>query len=112
PIMINWLGYTTAKVNVAHNSREDGKSTYSFRQLFRLGIDIILAFSDKPLRLVTQFGIILSGLTFIYAAIVFVQYFLGYIKVSGYASLIILLSFFSGIIITILGIIGLYIGKI
>lgn len=112
PIMINWLGYTTAKVNVNHMHREDGGSSYSVKQLFKLGIDIILAFSDKPLRLVTQFGVILSGLTFLYAAIVFVQYLLGYITVSGYASLIILLSFFSGIIITILGILGLYIGKI
>lgn len=112
PILINWLGYETAKVNVDHTHREAGESSYSFKQLFKLGIDIILAFSDKPLRLVTQFGVILSGLTFLYAAIVFVQYLLGYITVSGYASLIILLSFFSGIIITILGIIGLYIGKI
>ncbi len=112
PILINWLGYKSAKVNVNHTHREAGESSYSFKQLLKLGIDIILAFSDKPLRLVTQFGVILSVLTFFYAAIIFVQYLFGYITVSGYASVIILLSFFSGIIITILGIIGLYVGKI
>lgn len=112
PVMINWLGFRTIKVNVEHSKRIEGKSTYNFKRLFNLAIDIILAFSDKPLRLIIRLGLLFSISAFIFAGIIFVMYLLGDISVLGYTSLIISIWFLSGVIMLTLGVIGLYIGKI
>lgn len=112
PIMVKWLGYNTVHVNVEHAKRLEGKSSYNFRRLMNLALDIILAYSDKPLRIITKFGFILSISSFLFAGITILRYFTGQIKVDGYTSLIFSIWFLSGIIILTLGIIGLYVGKI
>jgi dolichol-phosphate mannosyltransferase len=112
PILVNWMGFSTAKVDVEHAPRLEGKSSYNFKKLANLGLDIILAFSDKPIRLVIKSGFFLAFLSFVFALFTLIRYLYGEISVSGYTSIIIFISFFSGIIIMILGIIGLYIGKI
>lgn len=112
PIMVNWMGLPTAKLDVQHDPRSIGKSSYTFRKLTNLALDIILAYSDKPIRLVIKSGFFLSLLSFLFALFTLVRYFSGEIAVSGYTSIIIFISFFSGIIIMILGIVGLYVGKI
>ncbi len=45
--MVKWAGFKTVKVDVIHNVRADGKTSYSFKKMARLALDIILAFSDK-----------------------------------------------------------------
>jgi polyisoprenyl-phosphate glycosyltransferase len=77
-----------------------------------LALDIILAYSDKPIRLAIKAGLVLSLLSFLFALFTLIRYFAGDIGVSGYTSIIISISFFSGIIMMILGIVGLYVGKI
>ena len=111
PIMVSWVGFATAKINVEHASREEGNSSYNFSRLINLALDIILAYSDKPIRLAIKIGFIISLLSFLFAAFILIRYFMGEIIVLGYASLIISIWFFSGLIIAILGIIGLYLGK-
>ena len=112
PIMVNWMGYSTAKVDVQHDPRFDGKSSYNFKKLANLALDIILAYSDKPIRLAIKAGFLLSFFSFLFASFTLIRYFSGQIAVSGYTSIIISISFFSGIIVMILGVVGLYIGKI
>ena len=72
----------------------------------------MLAYSDKPLRLIVYLGFAISLIAFLFAIVIFFRAFQGKIAILGYASLVISTSFFSGIIISVLGIIGLYIGKI
>lgn len=112
PVMVNWVGFSSIKINVEHASRQEGKSSYNFTRLLNLALDIILSYSDKPIRLVIKIGFIISFFSFFFAVFTFIRYLLGDINVSGYASLIISIWFFSGLIIAILGIIGLYLGKI
>ncbi len=112
PIMIQWLGFDRAMVNVCHAARAEGKSSYTFFKRMRLALDIILAYSDKPIRLIIKFGFLVTLASFIFAGVTVVRYFSGAITVSGYTSLILSIWFLSGITITILGIIGLYVGKI
>jgi polyisoprenyl-phosphate glycosyltransferase len=111
PTMVSWVGFSTTKLNVQHSSRQEGHSGYNFKKLINLAMDIILAFSDKPIRLLVKFGMLVSLFSFIVAIRVLFQWMNGEIKVLGYASLFISVWFLSGIIVSTLGLVGLYVGK-
>lgn len=113
PILNHWVGFRASKLPIPHASRKDDKaSSYSFKKRLRLAYTTILAFSDKPLRLVLKFGILLVALCFAMAIYFVVRYITHDEKVSGWLSLFLSLWFLSGIIIIILGLIGVYVGKI
>ncbi len=112
PAKVKWVGFKSTTIDVEHSERKSGKSMYSFRKLRRLGINVILSFSDKPLRLTLKFGLLISFSSMIFALYNLYKYLNGEIVVSGWTSLIISIWFLSGIIIFVLGVVGLYIGKI
>lgn len=111
PTMVRWVGFRQTAIEVEHAERKDGKTSYSFKKLLHLGLDVILAFSDKPLRLTVKVGILISTFAFIMAIFIFVMHLLDQIKVTGWTSLIISIWLLGGVIIFIIGIVGLYIGK-
>lgn len=112
PAMVRWVGFKFTKISVFHAERENGKSSYSFKKSVSLALDIILSFSDKPLRLTVKFGFITSCLAVAFAIYNLFLFFNNKILVPGYTSLIISVWFLSGLIIMVLGMVGLYIGKI
>ncbi|PIV93347.1 MAG: glycosyltransferase [Flavobacteriaceae bacterium CG17_big_fil_post_rev_8_21_14_2_50_33_15] len=111
PTMIKWVGFKSAKLDVQHDSRLEGETSYNFKKLTNLALDIILAYSDKPIRLLIKFGIIVTFSSVLIAIYFVFQWLSGEIIVMGYTSLIISIWLLSGIIISTLGIIGLYVGK-
>jgi dolichol-phosphate mannosyltransferase len=111
PTMVSWVGFRQSKIEVSHQARPAGKSSYSFGKRLHLAVNIMLAYSDKPIRLTIKVGFSIALLAFIFAIITLIRYFTGEIKVLGYASLIISISFFSGLIMMTLGVVGLYVGK-
>jgi dolichol-phosphate mannosyltransferase len=111
PAMVQWVGFQSARVDVEHSSRAQGESTYNLRRLLRLAINNIISFSDKPLRLVAQGGLILSAVSFAIGLLYLIGFLLGIIKVAGYASLIISIWLTAGINIFVLGLVGIYVGK-
>lgn len=111
PVMVQWVGFSKTSHEVQHDPRADGKTTYTFSKLINLALDIMLAYSDKPLRLTVKLGLTISLMAFLFAAINIYKYMSGQILVPGYASLIISIWFLSGLIIMILGVVGLYLGK-
>jgi polyisoprenyl-phosphate glycosyltransferase len=111
PTMVAWVGFRRVSVTIEHAPRTHGKSNYNFSRLLSLALDIILAYSDKPLRIITKVGLFTSFLSFVYLAYNLYKYLTGVIVVMGYASLIVSLWFLAGLIMFILGIVGLYVGK-
>ncbi|GMQ26664.1 glycosyltransferase family 2 protein [Algoriphagus sp. oki45] len=111
-VMVNWMGFKTSVLEVEHQARTQGKSNYTFRKKSNLALDIILAYSDKPIRLMVKFGLGIAFLSFVFSCITLIRYLSGAITVSGYTSLILSISFFSGILMMMIGIVGLYVGKI
>lgn len=113
PMLVKWVGFRVAKVEIQHAEREDGKSSsYSFKKRLNLAVNTILSFSDKPLRLIVNLGLFISLIAVLIAVSQIFLYLKGGITVQGWTSLFIALSFFSGLIITTLGVIGLYLGKV
>lgn len=112
PSMIKWVGFKTINHPVAHNARDEGESNYSFKKRLKLALDIILANSDKPLRLIVKFGFYISLLSSLIGSVYLYKFLTGEIIVLGYFSLIISIWFIAGVTFMILGIIALYIGKI
>ena len=112
PTMVRWVGFRVRTVDVAHEARSIGESGYNFAKLLRLAMDIILANSDKPLRLVVKTGFVIAAIGFGFAGYMVVRALRGEIVVLGYASLIVSIWVLAGLIIIILGMVGLYIGKI
>jgi dolichol-phosphate mannosyltransferase len=112
PMLRQLVGFNCAKIVVQHAERKDGRSSYTLNKRLKLALNTILTFSDKPLRLTVKFGVILSFLSIILSIILVILYFISEVKAPGWASLALLLSFFSGTIISILGMVGLYIGRI
>jgi glycosyltransferase involved in cell wall biosynthesis len=111
PTMVRWVGFQAGSLAVAHAERSEGTSSYNFRRLINLALDIILAYSDKPLRLTVKLGLTISLGAFSMVLVTLIRYMLGRISEPGYASLIISIWFFAGLILSVLGMVGLYIGK-
>jgi glycosyltransferase involved in cell wall biosynthesis len=111
PTMVKWVGFKVAKVPVEHANRADGKSSYNIKRMLNLALDIILAFSDKPLRLTIKFGVFISGIAIAMASYTLIKWLVGGITVIGYASLITSIWFLTGCILITLGVVGLYVGK-
>jgi dolichol-phosphate mannosyltransferase len=113
PTMIQWVGFRMTKLEIEHAEREDGKkSSYNFRKRLNLAMDTIISFSDKPLRLIVRIGILISVISALFAVALVVRYFVVDQDVSGWSSMFLSLWFLSGLMITILGMVGIYVGKI
>jgi len=111
PAMILWVGFKKTYLNIEHQARYEGRSSYNFKKLFALATDIILSYSDKPIRLVVGFGLVSSILSFLVMLVYFILALLGYFEVSGFASIMVSVWFLGAVIILSLGVMGMYIGK-
>jgi glycosyltransferase involved in cell wall biosynthesis len=109
--LIAWVGFSTASVNVQHDDRFAGQTSYTFRKLWKLASDTIVAYSDKPLRLSIRIGFVISALAFTYGGYIIYRALVHDAPIMGWSSLIVSLYFLGGIIISILGILGVYLGK-
>jgi len=111
PVMIRWLGFNSTSINVTHAKRTQGKSSYSLGKMFSLAIDVMISFSDKPLKIVTAIGLSISTTSFFYVLYLFGRAIIYDQAIPGWTSVMVSIWFFSGLIILILGIVGIYVGK-
>ena len=113
PVMVRWTGFRKASVPVQHDMRgSGGGSSYSLRKLLRLALDIMLSYSDKPLRLVATLGIIVSMIALAMTGFSLYRYLRGDVTVAGYTSLIASMWLLAGVMLFCMGIIGLYVGRV
>jgi len=112
PAMVQWVGFSTSFIDIQHSDRHSGASAYSWKKLFQLAGNVILSFSNKPLKIIVGLGFMISIIAMIYSIFVFWKAMMGDISVSGWSSVIISIWFLSGIHMIVVGIVGIYIGKI
>lgn len=110
--IINWVGFKQFAIHYEPNERYSGKSKYTVGKMMRFAVQGITSFSTKPLSMAIILGISLSIMAFIfYIAYVLYSIYYGHV-ISGWASVITTVVFFGGLNLVVLGIIGVYIGKL
>lgn len=109
--MIQWIGFDQATIKYKANKRFAGESKYTFSKMLRLALAGITSFSIKPLYTAIYMGFFIAFLSFLYLP--YVMYSLAIGKaVDGWASLLVTVAFFGGLNLIVLGVLGIYIGKI
>lgn len=99
------------RVQVSHNARQEGESGYTLRKLTSLFMTILFGYSLKPLRLLTATGLVFTVLSVLGMIIDFVLS-LVYSQFFMMNSILSAIAFFGGLILTSLGIVGEYVGRI
>lgn len=108
---IRWLGFRHAYLDVEHNERYEGKSSYSLRKRIDVAIELLTSQSDKVLRMFTGLGCIMSVLSFFVLIGLVIYHFVGNVSV-GWTSLIATNVLIGGIIIMFIGVVGIYVGNV
>ena len=109
---IRWLGFQRSFILADHGSRYSGTPSYTLRKRIKLASEIILAFSDRPLKFTIGLGILMSSLSFFASLIVLYRSIKWGFTEIGWPSLIVTIFFSTGVILVVIGIVGIYIGKI
>lgn len=109
--LIPLVGFKSATVKYSREERKAGKTHYSLSKMISLALNGITSLSVKPIRIITSFGLLIAGVSFLGVFWAIVSALSGK-TVSGWASMTCILCFVSGVQLTSLGIIGEYVGKI
>ena len=107
-----WAGFRRTELEVEHASRPYGKSSYSFRTLLKLGILGILSHSDKPLKLTVNLGSYIALTSLICAIWIVVRQIVWGYSLLGWASMMVSITFMTGVLLGSIGILGIYIAQI
>lgn len=110
--LVSYLGFKTTTVDVEHAERAEGTSSYNIFKLLKLSFDVIISNSNKPLRIATGMGFFMAFISFLLAIYNLIAKLSGIIEVPGYTTTVFSIWFVGGILLFVLGILGLYIGKI
>lgn len=111
-IMMLWLGFSHIGVQVRHDNRSSGESKYNIWKLLYLTLDMLIGFSDFPLRAASIAGSLLALASIVLAAYMAILRVLGGVSVEGYTSLFVGITFLAGIQLLFLGVIGEYVARI
>ncbi len=106
-----WVGYETCFIPYTACERHAGKTKWSFRKLLNYAIEGIIGFSTAPLRFATYLGGFTAIAAIVYLIVVIIQKLFIGIDVPGYATITVLLLFFSSMQLFCIGIIGEYVGR-
>lgn len=110
--LIRYLGFTKMTIDVQHAERAEGKSSYNLYKLLKLSFDVIISNSNKPLRMAVGLGFAMSALSFLLALYNVIARLVGFISFPGYTTTVFSIWFVGGLMLFVMGILGLYIGKI
>ena len=111
-LLVRWAGFEVIPIDIAHDKRTEGKSSYSLGRKLSLATNTIVSYSNKPLIMCVQFGFLMAFVAFCYGAWLVTGYFLFDYIVAGWTSVMVSLYFLSGIILFGMGVLGAYIGRI
>lgn len=109
--LVSWMGFNQAIVDYEVEKRLSGESKYTFFKMLRFGLDGIVSFSVKPLRIAFYIGFWISLASVMYGIYAIVIYFMGK-AIPGWTSLLVSVLFIGGATLLSLGVIGEYVARI
>lgn len=107
-----WVGFNTVYLPFTADNRGIGESKFNFGSLFELALVGITSFSQKPLRLISRMGFIVSALAFLYGLYIVIETILFGSDVAGWATVAAGIMFSTGIQLVCIGVIGEYVGRL
>ena len=110
--LYEWVGFKTKYLEYQNSLRLDGRTKWGFSKLWRYAIDGIIDFSEKPLAIVSWFGIFMTFFSFFMGLLVIVKKLVFGDPVSGWSSLVCIIIFIGGIQLFCIGIVGRYLAKV
>ena len=108
---LRWLGFRQAVIDVEHNERFAGESGYSLKKRLNMAIELLTSQSDKVLRLFIRLGFALSFISFLVIIGLVIYHFVADVAI-GWTSLIATIVLMGGLIISVNGVVGIYVGNI
>ena len=108
---IKWLGFRQAVIDVEHDERFSGKSSYSLKKRINMAVELLTSQSDKVLKLFEEMGFIMSVISFFVLIGLVIYKCVADVSI-GWTSLIAVNVLIGGVIIFVMGIVGIYVGNI
>jgi polyisoprenyl-phosphate glycosyltransferase len=112
PATVSWIGFSQSMLGVEQDQRFSGVSSYNFARLVKLALNVIVGFSDKPLKLLMVVGFAIALVSFGMTFFVFISHLMGTLTVEGWASIALSLWFLAGCLLFAVGLSGLYVGRV
>ncbi|MDR1000230.1 MAG: glycosyltransferase family 2 protein [Clostridiales bacterium] len=109
--LVSWVGFKQTAVRYARERRFAGVTKYPLHKMIKFAMDGITSFSYKPLRIATHMGWAISLLSFVYLIVVLFQKLFTDTTITGWASMVAIITFSQGIVLLVLGLMGEYIGR-
>lgn len=110
--MFSWIGFRQVAVPYTRASRQAGTTKYPLRKMLRFASDAIIGFSTAPLRLAVASGAFLAIVAVGYGVLAIALKLAGLPYVPGYASLLVTITFLSGVQLMVMGMVGQYVARI
>lgn len=108
---MNWLGFRQAVIDVEHNERFEGKSSYDLKKRINMAIELLTSQSDKILKLFVKLGFLMTLISLFVIIFLVIQYFVSNVS-PGWTSILASNFLIGGILIMVMGIVGVYVGNI
>lgn len=109
---ILWLGFNRTSIVADHGNRFSGSPSYTLKKRLQLASDVILSFSERPLKFAIYLGLLISSLSIFGSFWILIRTVKWGFSVIGWPSLMVTIFFLGGIILTVLGLLGIYIGRV
>lgn len=111
-ILLDMVGFKKTYYDVEQDPRGEGTSSYTIAKLFSLAMNMIIVKTNKPLRFAVALGFFMSFVSFLLALYNIIAKIVGLIDLTGFTTTIFSIWFVGGLMLLVMGILGLYIGKI
>jgi polyisoprenyl-phosphate glycosyltransferase len=108
----SYVGFNQVGIEYERDARLQGESTYTIKKYLSLASTAIFSFSYIPLRIATFLGIITAFVGFAFAIYVIFLWIIEPLRVSGYASLIVIIALMGGVQLITIGVLGEYIARL
>ncbi len=110
--MFSWVGFRQTAVPYTRAARAAGESKYPARKMLRLAFDGFVGFSTAPLRFALTAGLLISVGSVMYGIALIALKLSGVVTAPGYASLLVTITFLSGVQLIVIGVVGQYVARI
>ncbi|MBI3442103.1 MAG: glycosyltransferase family 2 protein [Proteobacteria bacterium] len=111
--LVAYVGYRQTCIEYDRDERHQGRGNYNrLTGSFKIGLNGIISFSSRPLQLMSLAGAIFAGFSFLLGGWYVLQKLVGVDIVPGLPTTVLVVTFFSGIQLLSLGLMGEYVGRI